>query len=151
MGRFKILVLLVIMVGSAMAGEPFTDSLHSWVNQAVIDTGMDNTYICSLLTANGWFKDMADSYYVDYDSRPRKTTEWVYSIFWIDTVGWKADTSLKEYYPYAGIPGMHTLEINYRTYIRWHPVLDTTYICKVMSDKREPFFDHRLLVKREQK
>jgi len=133
-----IFLALMVMVGSAFADERF--------NEGDGGSGSDST-----TTANGWFVDMVDSHYIDYDSRPQKTNEWVYSVFFIDTIGWKADTTMEEYDPYIGIPGFHPADLNYRQVIRWCPVLDTTYIGKFISDKREPLHFHKLLVKREPK
>jgi len=137
--RKALILVLLIMVGSVWGDSilrqlDMLDSIQSWLYVSQID--WDN-------------KTVKDSTVTINIPQTNTSKEWVYSIFWIDTIGWYADTSFEEYDPYYGIPGVHTLEFNYRTYIRWHPKIDTTYIGKLISDKREPIYDKRLLVKRE--
>jgi len=130
--RRAFLLVLLIMVGSAMA-DTDSDSCENWVVSQTLDSSDIAGVFDSICALRG------------VTAEP---TVWIYSIFYIDTVGWRADTTFEEYNPYTG-PGFHTLELNYRQFIRWHPVLDTTYIGKLVSDKREPMYDHLLLVKRE--
>jgi len=151
-----VILALMFMVGSAFADERF--------NEGDGGSGIDSMELRTLEIKIGdiWgdvdslmagSKEVIDSFEIVWQaispSSSSSPVELVYSIFWIDTVGWESKTETVPAPCPENLPGCCVM--HWKTITVWTPKLDTTYIGTFVSDKREPIYDKKLLIKRELK